>query len=115
MFQEQPQHPHFLEEKQAFVTSQLLKVMQPDELEDIKLNHDFRRNLLYAYRNLLCFAYTGFRNDENLAGIEGNIKLIFLKKKNHFQSIRLPVSFLFQNFPIHHPIVKLCTVDSGPL
>ena len=23
--------------------------MQPEELQDIKLNHDFRRNLLYAY------------------------------------------------------------------
>ena len=47
--QEQPRHPHFLEDKQAAVTSQLLKVMQPEELEDIKLNHDFRRNLLYVY------------------------------------------------------------------
>ena len=46
---ERPQHPHFLEDKQAAVTSQLLKVMQPDELEDIKLNHDFRRNLLHVY------------------------------------------------------------------
>ena len=46
---EQPQHPHFLEDKQAAVTSQLLKIMQPEELEDIKLNHDFRRNLLYLY------------------------------------------------------------------
>ena len=47
--QEQPHHPHFLEDKQAAVTSQLLKVMQPQELEDIKLNHDFRRNLLFIY------------------------------------------------------------------
>ena len=46
---EQPAHPHFLNDKLAFVTSQLLKVQQPEELEDIKLNHDFRRNLLYAY------------------------------------------------------------------
>jgi DNA repair protein RecO (recombination protein O) len=46
---EQPQHPHFLEDKKAAVTSQLLKIMQPEELEDIKLNHDFRRNLLYVY------------------------------------------------------------------
>ena len=46
---EQPHHPHFLEEKQAAITSQLLKVQQPEELEDIKLNHDFRRNLLYVY------------------------------------------------------------------
>lgn len=46
---EQPRHPHFLEETQAAITSQLLKVMQPEELEDIRLNHVFRRNLLYAY------------------------------------------------------------------
>lgn len=46
---EQPKHPHFLDDKQAFVTSQLLKVQQPEELEDIKLNHDFRRNLLFVY------------------------------------------------------------------
>lgn len=46
---EQPFHPHFLEDKQAAVTSQLLKVMQVKELEEIKLHHDFRRNLLYVY------------------------------------------------------------------
>lgn len=46
---EQPHHPYFLADKQASVTSQLLKVMQTEELEDIKLNHDFRRNLLYVY------------------------------------------------------------------
>jgi len=48
---EQPRHPHFLEDKQAAVTSQLLKIMQPEELQDIKLNHDFRRNLLYLYES----------------------------------------------------------------
>ena len=46
---EQPRHPNFLEDKQAAITSQLLKIMQPEELEDIKLNHDFRRNLLFVY------------------------------------------------------------------
>lgn len=46
---EQPRHPHFLEEKQSFITSQLLKVQRPDELEEIKLNHDFRRKLLFVY------------------------------------------------------------------
>ena len=45
---EQPMHRHFLEDKQAFITSQLLKVQQPRELKDILLNHDFRRNLLHA-------------------------------------------------------------------
>ncbi|HUR64868.1 MAG TPA: DNA repair protein RecO [Chitinophagaceae bacterium] len=44
---EQPHHPYFLEEKEAAVTSQFLKVMQPDELNEIKLGHDFRRQLLH--------------------------------------------------------------------
>ncbi|TAL41072.1 MAG: DNA repair protein RecO [Chitinophagaceae bacterium] len=48
---ERPGHPHFLEDRQAAVTAELLKVMQPDELEEIKLNHDFRRNLLFAYES----------------------------------------------------------------
>jgi DNA repair protein RecO (recombination protein O) len=56
----QPSHPHFLEEKQAAITSQLLKVMQPSELEDIKLNHDFRRNLLFAYEAYYAFHIQDF-------------------------------------------------------
>jgi len=46
---ERPDHLHFLEGKQAEITSELLKMMQPEELEQIKLNHDFRRQLLFAY------------------------------------------------------------------
>lgn len=46
---EPPLHSNFLENKQATVTSQLLKVMHPGELADIKLNHDVRRQLLHAY------------------------------------------------------------------
>jgi DNA repair protein RecO (recombination protein O) len=47
--QDRPLHPHFLEDRYAEVTSQLLKVMQPAELADIKLNYEFRRILLHAY------------------------------------------------------------------
>ena len=46
---QQPTHPHFLEDRQAFMTSQILKVQQPEELEDIRLNHEFRRQLLFTY------------------------------------------------------------------
>lgn len=46
---EQPHHPHFLEGSQAQITSQLLKTQQPAELEEIKLNHDFRRRLLFVF------------------------------------------------------------------
>ena len=47
--EEMPSHPHFLDDKQAATTSELLKVQRPSELEQIKLNHDFRRNLLFIY------------------------------------------------------------------
>ena len=46
---ERPGHPYFLEDNQAEITSLMLKVMQPHELEEVKLNHDFRRSLLHAY------------------------------------------------------------------
>ncbi len=46
---ERPDHLHFLEGKQAETTSELLKIMQPGELEQVKLNQDFRRQLLFAY------------------------------------------------------------------
>jgi DNA repair protein RecO (recombination protein O) len=46
---EKPDHLHYLEGRQAEITSELLKIMQPEELEQIKLNHDFRRQLLFVY------------------------------------------------------------------
>jgi DNA repair protein RecO (recombination protein O) len=48
---EQPRHPYFLEEKEALITSQVLKTQQPGELVDIRLNHEYRRTLLNAYMN----------------------------------------------------------------
>ena len=48
---ERPGHPYFLEGRQAEATNELLRVMQPAELEQIKLHHDFRRQLLFAYEN----------------------------------------------------------------
>jgi len=44
-----PAHYWFLEDKQAAITSQILKAQRPEELEHLKLNHDFRRNLLLMY------------------------------------------------------------------
>ncbi len=63
---EQPPHPHFLEHKQAAVTALLLKVMQPEELDDIKLNHDFRRNLLYVYETYYALHITDFGTMKSL-------------------------------------------------
>jgi DNA repair protein RecO (recombination protein O) len=46
---EQPPHNFFLEGDYSLLTSQLLKVMQPNELKEIKLHKDMRRVLLNAY------------------------------------------------------------------
>jgi DNA repair protein RecO (recombination protein O) len=48
---DQPIHPHFLGGQFSYITSQLLRTMQPHELRDIKLNHEMRRILLQAYQD----------------------------------------------------------------
>jgi DNA repair protein RecO (recombination protein O) len=48
---EQPRHPHFIEGKQAWITEELLRVRRPEELVGIKLNSEFRRNLLMAFES----------------------------------------------------------------
>lgn len=45
----QPQHTQYLDDKPAEVTSYILKCMHPDDLDDLRLNQDFRRSLLQAY------------------------------------------------------------------
>jgi len=47
---EQPSHPHFLEGDFSYISSQLLRVRQPHELKEIKLNKEARRILLQAYQ-----------------------------------------------------------------
>ena len=47
--QQHPSHIYFLEEKESQATSDILKVQQPEELSQIRLNHEFRRLLLQAY------------------------------------------------------------------
>jgi DNA repair protein RecO (recombination protein O) len=48
---ERPGHLQVIEGRQSEITSQLLKVRQPQELEEIKLNSAFRRSLLQVYEN----------------------------------------------------------------
>jgi DNA repair protein RecO (recombination protein O) len=43
-----PVHPHFIAGKEAVVTSEILKVMQPEELKEMKMNHDLRKDILLA-------------------------------------------------------------------
>jgi DNA repair protein RecO (recombination protein O) len=45
----QPQHLHYLDDQAAEVSSYILKAQHPNELEDLKLNQEFRRFLLSSY------------------------------------------------------------------
>src|SRR5688572_28609920 len=63
---ETPQHPHFLEGKQAETTSHYLKVLQTDELEMIRLSGDFRRHLLQALEKYYALHITDFGSLKSL-------------------------------------------------
>lgn len=45
----QPEHPNFLEGRMAEITSQILKTMQPEDLEELALSGDIRRRLLTVF------------------------------------------------------------------
>ena len=55
-----PDHPYYLEGQTAFVTSQLLKVMQPEELQQLPLNQSMRRRLLQAYQEFYALHISEF-------------------------------------------------------
>jgi len=57
---EHPVHPHFLSDPYSYITSQLLKVMQPHELSQIKLNQETRRHLLQAYQIYYALHFADF-------------------------------------------------------
>lgn len=44
--EEKKEHPYFIDEKLSEVMAELLKVMQPGELEQLLLNHEVRRAML---------------------------------------------------------------------
>lgn len=57
---EQPHHPHYLENKLAEASSQFLKVMQLEELEMIRINHEMRRQLMSAFEKYYAFHIPDF-------------------------------------------------------
>ena len=56
----QPIHPNFIDGEMAALTSQLLKVMRPEELTEFKLNQVARRKLLNAYQDYYALHITDF-------------------------------------------------------
>lgn len=62
-----PRHPHFIDGENAFTTSQILKTMHPDELGEIKLNHEVRRKLLLQYQDYYALHIPEFGQMKTLA------------------------------------------------
>jgi DNA repair protein RecO (recombination protein O) len=58
--EEKPSHPHYLENPLSEISSHLLKIRQPAELEDLPLNKDKRRLLLMAYEDFYSMHISGF-------------------------------------------------------
>ncbi|HJU45575.1 MAG TPA: DNA repair protein RecO [Chitinophagaceae bacterium] len=55
-----PSHGYYLDGQFSYTTSQLLKVRQPHELEEIRLNAEMRRTLLQAYEHFYALHVPGF-------------------------------------------------------
>ena len=58
--EQQPTHPHFVDDEMSALTSQLLKVVRPEELSEFKLNQTIRRKLLFAYQDYYALHITDF-------------------------------------------------------
>ena len=63
---DQPDHPNFLEGEYSHITSQLLKIMQPHELNQIKLNQEKRRILMQAYQTFYALHIQDFSTMKTL-------------------------------------------------
>ena len=57
---DRPVHPNYLEGQPSYLTSRLLRVINPAELDDIRLNQDFRRKLLQSYQDFYAFHISDF-------------------------------------------------------
>lgn len=67
---ERPDHLHFLENEHSHVVSELLKVMQPDELAQIRLNQETRRVLLHAFETFYALHIQDFGKMKTLPVLE---------------------------------------------
>jgi DNA repair protein RecO (recombination protein O) len=63
---EKPLHPYTLEGQYSYVTSQLLRVMVPSELGEIRLNQENRRVLLQAYQTFYALHVSDFGTMKSL-------------------------------------------------
>lgn len=67
---DRPTHAYFLEEEESKVISTLLKVMQPAELAEIRLNRETRRSLLRAFDTFYALHIQDFGKMKSLPVLE---------------------------------------------
>jgi DNA repair protein RecO (recombination protein O) len=65
-----PSHSYFLEPNQSHIVSELLRVMQPSELAQIKLNQEMRRILLHAFETFYALHIQDFGKMKTLPVLE---------------------------------------------
>ncbi len=56
----QPQHQHYLMEKEASAVAHILKIMHPAELDDLPLNQETRRRIIHAVELYYAFHVPDF-------------------------------------------------------
>ncbi len=56
----QPRHPHYIQDEDAEAVSELLKARHPRELEQIRLNQEMRRRIIYALEQFYVFHVSDF-------------------------------------------------------
>ncbi len=65
-----PSHLYFLEKEDALITAELLQIMQPAELEQVRLHHQKRRALLNRYLEYYALHIPDFGNMKTLAVLQ---------------------------------------------
>jgi DNA repair protein RecO (recombination protein O) len=61
-----PDHRYFIEGEEAYITSQLLKVMQPEELKQLPMNQGLRRKLMQSYQEFYALHIADFGSMKSL-------------------------------------------------
>lgn len=58
--EDQPQHSHYLLDREAAAVSHILKIMRPNELNELSLNQDMRRRITHALEEYYAFHIPDF-------------------------------------------------------
>lgn len=58
--QDQPKHSHYLQDREAAAVSHILKIMQPNELQEVALNQEMRRRITNALQEYYAWHISDF-------------------------------------------------------